>query len=120
MHRVVQQLEDALGLGEAVEIVRRWGGRTLYVPVAMTEAHPIALTLGFEKARRLVAAFAGQRLELPSERSAMIEMRNAAICREAQPTPDGPGLSHEQLGIRWGLSRQMIANILRAGRECGA
>ena len=112
MQRVVKELADAIGLGDAIEVCRRWGGREAYVPVKVEAGDPLALTLGLESARKLVQAFGGQRLQLPAERNALLDLRNAAIVRDADA-----GLSHEQIGLRYGLTRQSIGHILRQARE---
>jgi hypothetical protein len=117
MQRVIRELSDAIGFGEAIEVVRRWGGRELYVPVKVESGDPLHLTLGLETARKLVAAFGGQRLRLPAERNALLDMRNAAIARDALPPPAGLGLSHEQLGLRYGLTRPAVSQILKAERD---
>jgi Mor family transcriptional regulator len=120
MQRIVKELAEKIGIGDALEVVRRWGGRELYVPVKVEAADPLALTLGLESARKLVAAYGGQRLQLPSERNALLDMRNEAILRELKA-----GRSHESTGLMFGLSRQAVANMWRehlkefAGSEAG-
>lgn len=109
MQKVVKEVADAVGLADAIELVRRWGGRTLYVPKKVRSSDPLALTLGFESARRLVAAFGGQELQLPSERNALLDLRNAKIVEEYET-----GLvSCESIGLRYGLTRQAVEKIIR-------
>lgn len=115
MQRVVKELADAIGLGDAIEVCRRWGGREIYVPVKVEQGDPLALTLGLESARRLVATFGGQRLQLPAERNALLDLRNAAILRDVDA-----GLSHESIGLRYGLTRQSIKHILQQARDRSA
>lgn len=112
MQRAVKELADAIGLGDAIEVCRRWGGREAYIPVKVAPGDPLALTLGLETARKLVAAFGGRRLQLPAERNALLDLRNAAILRDADA-----GLSQEQIGLRYGLTRQSISHILRQLRD---
>lgn len=112
MQRVVKELADAIGLADAIEVCRRWGGREAYIPVKVEPGDPLALTLGMDSARRLVKAYGGQRLQLPAERNALLDLRNAAILRDAEA-----GVSHEQIGLRYGLTRQSIGHILRQARE---
>lgn len=115
MQRVVKELAEAVGLADAIEVCRRWGGREAYIPVKVEPGDPLALTLGLESARKLVRAFGGQRLQLPAERNALLDLRNAAIVRDADA-----GLSHEQIGLRYGLTRQSIGHILQQARTRGA
>jgi Mor family transcriptional regulator len=112
MQRAVRELADAIGLGDAIEVCRRWGGREAYIPVKVSPGDPLALTLGLDTAQRLVSAFGGRRLQLPAERNALLDLRNAAILRDADA-----GMSQEQIGLRYGLTRQSISHILRQLRD---
>jgi Mor family transcriptional regulator len=112
MQRIVKEMADALGMGDTLEIMRRWGGRELYVPVKTDRGDPLSLTLGTESARRLVEHFAGQRLQLPAERNALLDLRNASIIAEVEA-----GQSHEQTGLRYGLTRQAVSHIVKMHRE---
>lgn len=112
MQKVVKELADAVGLADAIELVRRWGGRTLYVPMNVKSTDPLALTIGLDSARRLVDAFGGVELRLPLERNALLDLRNAAIVAEAEAR-----VSFEAIAIRYGLTRQRVAKIVRAAGE---
>lgn len=112
MQRIVRELSDAVGFGPAIEIARRWGGRELRVPVKVGPGDPLALALGLETARRLVATFGGQVLQLPVERNALLDLRNAAIVRMA-----ADGASQERIGLEFGLTRQAVAHVLRSARD---
>lgn len=115
MQRVLKELSDAIGLADAIEVCRRWGGREAYIPTKVDAGDPLALTLGLDTARRLVRAYGGRRLQLPAERNALLDLRNAAIVKDRES-----GLSHERLGLRYGLSRQSIKLILRRHRAEGS
>lgn len=112
MQRIVKDLSEKIGLGDAIELIRRWGGKELYVPTKVESGDPLALTMGFASAQCLVKHYGGQRLQLPAERNALLDLRNAAIVAEA-----AAGASHEQIGLRYGLTRQAISHILRTTRE---
>ncbi len=112
MQRVLRELSEAIGLPDTIEVVRRWGGRDFYIPVKVEPYDPLALTIGYESAKRLVENFGGQQLQLPAERNALLDLRNAAIIQEA-----AAGMSHEQIGLRYGMTRQSVAHILRTHRE---
>jgi len=112
MQRILRELADKVGLADTIEIVRRWGGRELYVHAKVEPGDPLALVMGLESARRLVEHFGGQRLQLPAERNALLDLRNAAIIAEHKE-----GHSHEQIGVRYGLTRQAVSHILRVHRE---
>jgi Mor family transcriptional regulator len=112
MQRVIREISEVVGLADAIELVRRWGGRELYVPVKVERADALALTLGLDAARRLVQHYGGQRLQLPAERNALLDLRNAAIVAQH----DG-GASMETIGLQYGLTRQAVSHILRTIRE---
>ena len=112
MQRVIRELSNVIGLADAIEIVRRWGGRDMYVPVKVEAGDALALTLGLETARRLVHEYGGQRLQLPAERNALLDLRNAAIVAQHEG-----GASMESIGLEYGLTRQAVSHILRTIRE---
>lgn len=115
MQKVLQELTEAIGYGEAIAVCRRWGGRKIRVPVKVGPSDPLALVLGMDKARRLVEAFGDQLLQLPAERNALLDMRNAAIWRACIDE----GRSHESVGLEYGLTRQGVGAILKKMRELG-
>lgn len=78
------------------------------VPVKVAEGDPLALSLGMETASKLVQHYAGQCLELPTERSALLSLRNAAIARDR-----AAGASHGAIGANYGLTRQAVAAVLK-------
>lgn len=112
MQKIVKELKAAVGLAGALEIVRRWGGRMLYVPLKVQASDPLALTLGLDLAQQLVDGFGGQKLQLPIERNALLDIRNAKIVEEHEA-----GISREQIGLRYGLSRQAVNHILREAKD---
>jgi Mor family transcriptional regulator len=112
MQRVVRELVKAVGLGSAIQIVRAWGGREVYVPEKVDHGHPLALTLGLEPARKLVEAFGSQRLNLPAERNALIDLRNAAILERIQA-----GQSRRAVALEFCISRQMINYVVSRAVE---
>jgi hypothetical protein len=112
MQKVVRELSEALGWAETIHIVRKWGGRELRVPKTMAHGDPLPLSLGYATAKRLVDRFAGEKLQLPSERNALLELRNAAIVAEA-----AKGRSHEAIGLEYGLTRQGVGLVLKKAGE---
>lgn len=108
MNKTVADLSEALGLADAILIVRKWGGRDLNVPKSIAHGDPLALALGLDTARRLVDHFGGIRLQLPSERNALLDMRNEAIVAERTR-----GDTLEEIAVRWGLTRQAVGYIVK-------
>ncbi len=107
MQRVVKEMAEKIGIGDTIEIVRRWGGRQLAVPVKVAIGDPLALVLGLDSARRLVEHFGGERLQLPAERNALLDLRNEAIARDV-----AAGDSQEVVALRYGLTRQGVKKVL--------
>lgn len=109
MQKAVRELADAIGIGLAHELVRRWGGREIYIPLKVEHGDPLALTLGFEAAKKLVKALGGVELQLPIERNALLDLRNEKIRKEYEA-----GSSAEAIGLRYGLTRQAVMRLVRA------
>lgn len=114
---IMREIADAVGHATAFQLVRRWGGRELRVPMTIDEHHPIALSLGLAAAQRLVKAFGGQRLELPVDANVMRQKRDLAIVSDRER-----GISEEQCAIAYGLTRQAVRAIYAKlrGQEEGA
>lgn len=113
MQRILRDLTKTIGLADTMQLVRRWGNRTLRVPAKVGPADPLALTLGLESAQRLVAAYAGQALQLPAERHALLDARNAAIWQACAVD----GRSQEAVGVEFGLTRQGVGAVLAKMRD---
>ena len=113
--RTLNEIVEACGHQAAIAITRAFGGRQLSVPNPdrMTEDHPIALTIGLTAARKLAKSKGGERLEIPSEINAVLELRNDAVCRAFDK-----GDSIRSISFEVGISRKWVRNILvRSGRE---
>lgn len=113
MQRILRELTQTIGLADTLLLVRRWGNRTLRVPAKVGPADPLALTLGLDAAQRLVAAYSGQSLQLPAERHALLDLRNAAIWRACVDEGRSPG----SVGLEFGLTRQGVAAVLAKMRD---
>jgi len=112
MQRIIKDLSDKIGFADTIEIVRRWGGRRLYIPVSIEEDNPLAIAIGLERARRLSDHYGGQQLELPAERNALLELRNAEILRQHRA-----GKSMEFIALQFGVTRQAVGYIIRTVSE---
>jgi hypothetical protein len=113
MQRILRELTATIGFADTMQLVRRWGGRTLAVPMKVDMMHPLALSIGLEAAQRLVSAYAGQHLQLPAERNALLDQRNAAIWRAIHEE----GRSQVSVAIEFGLTRQGIQAVLAKMRD---
>jgi Mor family transcriptional regulator len=112
MQQIVKDLAECVGLSNAIEIVRRWGGRELYIPKTVDGASPLALTLGLDCARKLCSIFGGERLRLPAERNALLDLRNTAVMQMLES-----GKSMEAVGLEFGITRQRVKQIKRKLRD---
>lgn len=113
--RTLNEIVEACGHQAAIAITRAFGGRQLSVPNPdrMTEEHPIALCIGLTAARKLAKAKPGERLEIPSEINAVLELRNEAVVKAFDE-----GASVRSISFDQGISRKWVRNILvRHGRE---
>jgi Mor family transcriptional regulator len=108
MQKVLKELSAVVGFADAIVIARRWSGRVLNVPQTVESGDPLALTLTLETARKLVNAFGGTRLQLPSERNALLDLRNEAILRARR---DGSTIA--SICAEYGLTRQGVEHILK-------
>ncbi|MGL4325829.1 MAG: Mor transcription activator family protein [Beijerinckiaceae bacterium] len=111
MQQIVHDLSERIGLGNAIEIVRRWGGRELRVPRHVEAGDPLALTLGLDVAKKLCWHFGGERLQLPAERNALLDLRNQAVMERI-----AEGKSMESVGLEFGITRQRVKQIKRKFR----
>jgi hypothetical protein len=113
--RTLNEIVDVCGHQAAIAITRAFGGRQLSVPnpERMEEDHPIALTIGLTAARKLAKSKGGERLEIPSELNAVLELRNEAVCKAFDD-----GASIRSISFDCGISRKWVRNILvKHGRE---
>ena len=112
MTKILRELEEKLGPAGALEVARRWGNLSLYVPVQVREHDPLALALGLETARALSAAFGGQTIEVQGERQALRRARNDAIVARVQA-----GESHTSVANRFGVTRQYVSYLVKQAQE---
>jgi Mor family transcriptional regulator len=108
MLKVIEELSAVVGDGKAMEIAIRWAGRALSVPGHITQDHPIALTIGFEAAKKLCAAYGPGRIDMPLERSIIKDIRDRRIYEDAVIN----GRSHTSLAHEYGLSRGHVTYIV--------
>lgn len=111
MQKILTELASTVGMGKAIEICRRWGGRGLQVPERVEDGDPLALAIGLESARALVLHYCGRRIDLPTERNAMRRIRDEAIRRDR-----ASGMSQERIGAAYGITRQAVAHVLKQDR----
>lgn len=104
MQVAIMDLTAVLSFAEALDIVRRWGNRRYRVPMKVELTDPLALSLGLERAQRLVHAYGGQVLEIPAERHVLRRLRNDAIWKACMVD----GRSPAEVALEFGMSRQSV------------
>lgn len=62
---VFEELADAIGEPLARRLCEHLGGIELYVPVQITENHPVALAIGHKEAQIFASRFRGSHVRLP-------------------------------------------------------
>lgn len=108
--RLLDEVVGFAGFDAALALCRGWGGRLLYVPTKenLSEAHPVALAIGLKAARELADRYAGERLAIPAERNALLELRNQQIAARWTTT----NVSVSELADEYGISRSMVLKVL--------
>lgn len=108
MLKVIEDMAEIVGEGKAMEIAIRWAGRSLSVPGHINPEHPISLTIGFEAAKKLCAAYGPGRIDMPLERSIIKGVRDKRIYEDAVIN----GRSHTSLAHEYGISRGHVTYIV--------
>lgn len=115
-NRTLNQIAKLIGLQNAIILTRRYGGRGLSVPTRdkLDDTHPLVLTIGQAPAYALADNFGGERLNLPPEVNALLQVRNSEIVRRFVEREE----SIRSLAIDFGLDRAMIQKIIdQAGHK---
>jgi hypothetical protein len=105
---ILREIIKTVGLPAAIVLTRVYGGRTLRVPMKVNAVHPLTVAIGATAAGYLCAEFGGLELDIPSERTALLEQRNSLIVQQFREGSSIKGLSR-----RYGLSRTMVRKVLR-------
>lgn len=108
LQRLTKQLVQTVGVGNAIQIAVRWGGRELSIPSKLGDMHPLCLTLGPTAAYRLVNRFGGRCLRIPPERSALVYIRNRMMAAEHVYEQQ----SFTEIGNQYGVSRVAAKAII--------
>lgn len=79
-------LVTLIGLNATLNLVKHWGGITLYVPANMQPSHIIARRIGYTAASKLASVFALNEIQVPKAERALRRARNRLI-RERHKAP---------------------------------
>ncbi|MFP4137461.1 MAG: Mor transcription activator family protein [Halomonas sp.] len=106
---LARALADAIGHTATVRLMRAYGGRRLYIPVAIPEEHPLAAVLGYRACRPLSERWGGERITIPDDQTALLDLRNRKIAEQYRA-----GEPIRSLARRYGLSPRMVRKVLDA------
>ncbi len=62
---VLREVADTIGLATALKLAMDFGGRDIYIPLTLTDHHPLAKSLGHAAAVKLQKLFGEGRLQVP-------------------------------------------------------
>ncbi len=102
--QALAELVDTIGMEATVELVRTYGRRNLYVPQHADARHEIALRIGLPAAQQLSAVYGGAELEVPPQRTLLVELRNAEIVRRIVQE----GASISETAYAFGVTRRWV------------
>ena len=102
---LLAELCDLVGLQDTLRMVERWGGTRLWVFDTAAPDSQLVQLLGADKAARVCAAFAGNRLAIPRAARLLRKLRDDDI----RDNPDG--LTVPQMARRYGLIERRIYQI---------
>ena len=108
----LQELCEVVGTEATLHIVRIWGGVTMYIPRRVDPVTRLYRELGAEAAKKLVARYAGDTLEIPTG-AALTRLRRIEIeaCLRS-------GLGVRRTARRCGVGRRYVKRV-RARLEDG-
>lgn len=112
MSRTLDEIITLIGIQPTIELVRRYGGRMIRIPVKVGVEHAITLCVGFDASEKMAAAYGGEDLHVPAERVLLMRLRNERIVSLYTAKPP-ENWSVNALSIEFGIDRQMIYKILR-------
>ena len=102
----ITRLIDVVGHQAALELVRGYNGRRLYIRKRIDPDSPLAMRIGYAAAQQLSTECGGDTIEIPVERNALIKLRDQAIVAELTA-----GETPRDVAARHGLSARHVRHI---------
>lgn len=102
-----QELANVIGLTGALALLALLGGVRLSVPKRFNDDHWIVEAIGPEPARKLMAYYGGEDVELPTCIGAGRAIRNANILSDSKQ-----GMSGAALALKYGMTGRSVRKIL--------
>jgi len=117
MPATARELVDAIGFDNTLDVLRKFGGKKLFIPTQLVEGHTYKLVeaLGLEIAEKLVDAMGGTRLEPPMMASVERLLRDNAIRKDYDAMcAAGERFPMDRLVDRYGITQRHIRKLLKA------
>ena len=108
----VREMAGVIGLRAALGVVRRFGGTRLWLPMILSEDHPLAREIGEAAARRLSQHYRLESIMVPNCKRAFRVMRNEDITRRYRAGETAAALARE-----YGLHERMIWQIVACSKK---
>ena len=101
---------ELIGHQAAIRLVRAKGGRDVGFPQAshLHDLHWLVVIVGMDNAVTLCNHFAGEKLKLPIEVNALLQLRNEAIIKDFNN-----GLKKSKLAAKYQVDRRLIQTLLK-------
>lgn len=106
---IVQRMVDVIGWDDAISIVMRWGGTTVFFPDSVDAAmqSQISRVIGQDKAVQLGRKIGGGLVQLPRCAALLTQQRDAEIMQRRES-----GETVRDLALRFRLTERHVYRIL--------
>lgn len=108
----MRRLIAVMGFEPAIKLLRKYGGRRIWVPKTAASDRVLAQVVGLKALAALVEHYAGEMLELPSDEKLLIQMRNRMLIARRDE-----GASYAELAQEFGVSRRWAIELCNTARD---
>ena len=108
----VRDMAEVIGLDAALGVVQHYGGTRLWLPLVLSEDHPLVQTIGLAAARSLSEHYRLESLTIPTCKRAFRVIRNQRIVERYRAGETAATLAHE-----FGLHERMIWQIVAREKD---
>lgn len=112
----LDRIAEVAGVGAALTLAARYGGRQLYIPQAesIDEAHPLAEALGLATARRLSRDFGHGHVMIPLGPTSSVERRKLLMRKMGDE-----GRTNAEVAAALGVHRRTVELRRQVDRRLG-
>ncbi len=108
---MIDSVREAIGDQAAAMLVKSFGGRKVYVPLAATERHSIGRAIGAKAAAALSRRFGGEYIEVPNLQRR--GGRNRSVLEREIRALAAQDIAHAEIARQLGCSRQWVGKVMR-------